>query len=115
MSERGYLHMVAKRKDLSGKGYSKIEKYGQPRGTDMIDYQYKAANMFLRKYISNIKYIPLLEDMLKDFSANTDCLDSWLMLFVVLPLDFDKPIEKKRNPSEKWNGIRPQTEQQVSD
>lgn len=96
MSERGYLHMVAKRKDLSGKGYSKIEKYGQPRGTDMIDYQYKAANMFLRKYISNIKYIPLLEDMLKDFSANTDCLDSWLMLFVVLPLDFDKPIEKKK-------------------
>lgn len=96
MTKQGYLHFVMLRKDLSGNGNSKQDRYGQPRTKETIAYQYKWANSFLRKYIGSISCIPLLEDMLKRFEENTDVLDSWLMLGIALPPDFDKEVIKKK-------------------
>lgn len=97
MAKQNKLHMVMKRKDLSGNGNLKDGKYGQPRTKETIDYQYRWANTFLRKYISSIKCIPLLEDMLREFSENTDVLDSWLMMAVALPPDWDQQVTKKKS------------------
>lgn len=96
MAKQNKLHMVMQRKDLSGLGNSKVGKYGQSRTKEVIDYQYRWANTFLRKYIGNINCIPLLEDMLKEFEDNTDVLDSWLMLAIALPPDYDVVAEKKK-------------------
>lgn len=96
MAKQNQLHLVMKRKDLSGKGFSKEDKYGQPRTKELIEFQYRSANQYLRKYISSIYCIELLEDMLLDSSDNTDILDAFLMLFVALPVDYDKIVEKKK-------------------
>jgi hypothetical protein len=56
----------------------------------------RQANPFLRKYISSIELIELLDQMLMAKEENTDVLDAWLMLFLALPPDYDaSPKEKK--------------------
>jgi hypothetical protein len=57
----------------------------------------RQANVFLRKHIECIKLIPLLEAMLTGVEDNADVLDAWLMFFIAMGADFDKPkvVEKQ--------------------
>lgn len=83
------------RKDLSGKGNSNKKKPFQYVTVDVMDFQYRFLNIHLRKYISNIQMIMLLEDLLKPKDKNADMRSALLMLGVALPQDYDKPIVKK--------------------
>lgn len=86
---------VMNRQDLSGKGNSNTQKLFQYVNGPVQDFQYKQANIFLRKYISMIRMKSLLLDLMKPMSENADIKDSWLMWFVGGGRDFDKQIVKK--------------------
>ena len=67
---------------------------------DVREWQMRQANSFLRKNISSIKCIPLLQQMLLPVDKNADILDAWLMTFIAMPFNFwdaeiKKVIEKK--------------------
>lgn len=81
LEKNGMGQYIMNRQDLSGKGNSNTKKLFQYVTIDVRDFQMKAANIFLRKYIGNIKMKILLEDMMKASSENADILDSWLMWF----------------------------------
>lgn len=98
LDKHGMGHYISFRKDLSGKGYSNTKKRGTYVTKDVRDWQIKQANIFLRKYIGNIKMIRLLEDLLKPKDENADVRDSWFMWFVDVGPDFDKPIIKRSIP-----------------
>ncbi len=70
------LHIV--RKDLNSKGLSNTSKLWYYRVDATIDWQFMAANTYLKKYAHMIKFVELLEDCQKKDSANTDFLDSFL-------------------------------------
>lgn len=93
LQKEGMIKYAMHRKDLSGKGNINEKKFFQPRDKHMMDWQFKQANIFLRKYIDRVKMLPLLEDMLK--VGNADILDAWLMTLIILGVDFDKPIKPK--------------------
>lgn len=94
LEKRGMSHLIMNRQDLSGKGHSNTNKLFQYVTIDVRDFQMKQANMFLRKYIGNIKMVLLLEDMMKATSENADILDSWLMFFTTpAGRDYDKPAK----------------------
>lgn len=85
---------IINRQDLSGKGNSNTKKLFQYVTIDVRDFQMRQANIFLRKYISNIRMIPLLKDMMKSTSENADVLDSWLMFFTTPGgRNYDKPAK----------------------
>lgn len=99
LSKIGLEKWIPFKKDLSGKGYVKTRKMFPYITVDVRDWQVRQANIFLRKYIENIKLLPLLDELMLPADENTDILDSWLMWFYVIPLDFDKPIKKvAKNP-----------------
>lgn len=93
LQKEGMIKYAMHRKDLSGKGNININKLFQPRDKHMMDWQFKWANNFLRKYGNRIKMLPLLEDMLR--TGNADILDAWLMCGIILGLDYDKPVKPK--------------------
>lgn len=84
------------RKDLSGKGHSNTKKFFQHVTVDVRDWQMRQANIFLRKYGTNIKMLLLLKDMMKPASENADVLDSWLMFFPTVGANFDAPLPPKK-------------------
>ena len=53
-------------------------------------------NVFLRKYGHNIKFVMLIEDMLKPLSVNADLRSAFNMLAIALPTGFDKPVVHKK-------------------
>lgn len=58
--------------------------------------QFFRANSFLRKYVQNIDYLPLLKQMISPVAlGKKDILASWLMFFFVLKDNFDKPVLKE--------------------
>ncbi len=59
------------------------------------DYQMKEANPFIKRHYASINLLELLDQMLQPASANTDILDAFLMLFLALPPDYDKPPKAK--------------------
>ena len=63
---------------------------------DIIDWQYRQANIILRKYGHNYKVMRLLKEILMPYDKNTDILDAWLMSLCGMGIDFDKVIEKKQ-------------------
>ena len=66
--------------------------------TDYRATQLLRANPFLRKYISNIDYLPLLEQMVSELPmGKKDILASWLMWFFALPTNYDDAIKPKPN------------------
>lgn len=89
---------IMDRQDLSGKGYSNTKKAFQFVNKDVRDFQMRQANIFLRKHISSIKMVMLLEDMMKAESENADILDSWLMWFIAAK-DYDQPVKLKKSNS----------------
>lgn len=84
------------RQDLSGKGHSNTRKKGQYIDVNGRAWQMRQANIFLRKHIGVIKMIALLVDMMKPAAENADILDSWLMFFVGVGPDFDRPLPPKK-------------------
>ena len=86
---------IIQRKDLSGKGNSNTKKSFQYVTKDVRDYQIRAANIYLRKYIGNIKMKQLILDLMKSVSENADIRDSWFMWFVGAG-DYDKPMPIKK-------------------
>ena len=86
--------MLAKRKDLSGKGWSDTKKLGQYRTPEIIDFQYRAANIFIRKYYHSLQMMPLLDAMLTGVSVDSHILDAWLQFFTAIP-DYDTPKKPK--------------------
>ncbi len=95
LTKHGLDKFIMSRRDLSGKGNSNTKKSFQYRTIEVKNFQYRAANIFLRKYISNIRMLSLLEDMMKSINENADRLDGWLMFFVVAE-DYDKEIVKPK-------------------
>lgn len=93
LDKNGLGKYIMNRQDLSGKGYSNTKKLFQYVTIDVRDYQMRQANIYLRKYIGNIRMESLLLDMMKGAEENADILDSWLMWFVAAK-DYDKPVKK---------------------
>lgn len=90
--------IIRMRFDLSGKGEANKNKMGIFVTDDVIEWQYRQANIVLRKYGHLFRCIPLLEQILLPYDTNTDILDSWLMILCGLGLDFDKIKEKRVAP-----------------
>lgn len=96
LEKEGLGKYIQKRKDLSGKGNTEKNKPFQYIGKDEIDFQYRFMNIFLRKYGHNIKFLMLIEDMLKPLSVNADMRSAFNMFSIALPTNFDKPVEHKK-------------------
>lgn len=95
LNTNGYGRYIMYRKDLSGKGYVNINKSFQPVNNWTQDYQYRAANIFLRKgNIHSMSFLPLLEELLFPKEKNADKRSAWLMFFVAFP-DINKTEEVK--------------------
>lgn len=97
LTKEGMFRYLQRKRDLSGKGYVNTKKIGQYIGDNEREWQMRQANVFLRKHIECIKLIPLLEAMLTGVEDNADVLDAWLMFFIAMGADFDKPkvVEKQ--------------------
>lgn len=95
LDKHGLGRFVMNRQDLSGKGNSNTQKFFQYVNGPVQDFQYKQANIFLRKYIGMIRMKSLLLDLMKPMSENADIKDAFLMFFVGFGRDFDKPVTKK--------------------
>lgn len=90
LTKMGLSRFIMSTQDLSGKGFSNTKKAFQYITDSARDFQMRQANIYLRKYISNIRFQSLLQDMMKPASENADILDSWLMFFIAAK-DYDKP------------------------
>lgn len=96
LEKEGLGKFIQMRKDLSGKGNVEKNKPFQYIGVDEVEFQYRFMNIFLRKYGHNIKFLMLIEDMLKPMSVNADMRSAFNMLSIALPTNFDKPIVHKK-------------------
>lgn len=104
LEKNGMGKYIVNRQDLSGKGNSNTKKSFQYVTIDVRDFQIKAGNIFLRKYIGNIQMPSLLLDLMKTMSENADIRDSWFMWFVTPGgRDYDKivtkPMERPKQPT----------------
>lgn len=96
LEKEGLGKYIQKRKDLSGKGNVEKNKPFQYVNQDVIEFQYRFMNVFLRKYGHDIKFLMLIEDMLKPLSENADLRSAFNMISIALPTNFDKPVEHKK-------------------
>lgn len=92
LEKEGLGKFIQFAKDLSGKGNVEKNKPFQYVNKDVLDFQYRFMNIFLRKYGHNIKMLMLIEDMLKPMSVNADMRSAFNMLAIALPTNFDKPV-----------------------
>jgi len=93
MTKFNLQKFAARKKDFSIHGFKDKKEFFYYRDDKVLESQLIRANQFLRKYISSVKMLPLLEDMLKGRDDNTDILDAWLGLFETMP---DIGNEKKK-------------------
>lgn len=91
--KEGLKKMIMLRKDLSGKGNVNKTKWFNYRNDATLDWQYRQANIFLRKYIGGMYFLELLQQM--QITTNADILDAWLWCLVGMGADFDKPVIQK--------------------
>lgn len=96
----GLQEWIAMRRDLSGKGWVDQKKMFQYRTDELIDFQYKSANIFLRRFAHSIQMLPLIDSMLLPVGQNADELDAWLQFFTAKP-DFLKTVKPKILPKPK--------------
>lgn len=104
--KEGMERVIMMRQDLSGKGFTNKNKMFTFRNPDVIDWQYRQANIILRRYGHRFKFNKLLEEILLPYETNTDILDAWLMCLCGMGADFDKVVEKKKPKPQKrlvWN------------
>jgi len=95
LTERGLIQYAVRRKDYSGKRNIDTDKVGQPVTIDTLEFCVRRANPFIDKYINNINNIRLLRALLGDAYVNNDIRSAWMLFFIVLPLNFDKEVERK--------------------
>lgn len=93
--KEGLQRMIMMRKDLSGKGNTDKKKWFNYRNDATMDWQYRQANIFLRKYVGGIFFLDLLKQMQLPLITNADLVDAWLWCLVGMGADFDKPVTKK--------------------
>lgn len=91
----GLGKFIMYRKSLSGSKKGNQNRPFYYVNNEVRDYQMRQANIFLRKHISSIDLIELLDQMMMSKEQNTDVLDAWLMLFLALPADYDAPPKSK--------------------
>ena len=92
--ENLYKKYAAKRKDLSGKGWTDTKKRGTPVNEHTREWQIKQANIFLRKHGAQFRSVMVLTQLLLPESENADIRDAFLVFMTSIP-NFDKPVEKK--------------------
>jgi hypothetical protein len=92
----GLGKFIMYRKNLSGARTNTQNRPFYYVNNEIRDYQMRQANPFLRKHISSVMLLELLDQMLMGAEENTDVLDAWLMLFLALPPDYDASPKKKR-------------------
>lgn len=90
----GMHQYAAPKMDISKKGYIDTTKKFSSVNQETRIFQYRQANLYFRKYGHDINCVPLLMDCLTAMDENADYLDAFLMLFLTLPPDFDKPVKK---------------------
>jgi hypothetical protein len=89
-----YKKYAAKRKDLSGKGWTNTKKRGTPVNEHTREWQLKQANIFLRKHGMHFRSLKLIKQLLLPSEENADIRDAFLVFMTSIP-NFDKPVEKK--------------------
>lgn len=95
LSKEGLYRYAAPRRDLSGRGHIDTKKRGTAVNDHTREWQIRQANVFLRKYGTNIRSRLLLQSLLKSSEENADLRDAFFVFLVSIP-NFDKPIEKKK-------------------
>jgi len=88
---------ISMRKDLSGKGWVDTKKMFQYRTPELIDFQYRQANIFLRKYAHSIQMLPFIDRLMWAKNRNNDVKDAWLQFFTAVP-NFDQKIKTPAPP-----------------
>jgi len=94
LKNQGYSRKIARKKDFSQDGFRDTKKWFYYRDIKVLERQMAAANKFLKRYISSIQILPLLEAMMKQASKNSDELDAWLGIFETFP-DIGMDVKKK--------------------
>lgn len=94
LETEGLAKWIMFRKDLSGKGNSNTKKFFQYVTDDVRVWQIKQMNIFLSKYIQNIRMKSVLIDWLKGSNENADIRDSSLMFPVYTGANFDRLVKK---------------------
>ncbi len=93
--KEGLSGLIAKKKNFGTNGYTDTKDLFYYRSEDVKNTQYMLANAFLKKYISSIQMMPLLEQMMAGAEVNTDLLDAWLGIFETMPdIGEEKPKPK---------------------
>lgn len=94
LRKAGLIQYAAKRSDLSGKGYIDTKKLGQAVTIQVRDWQIRQANIFLRKYVGNIRMKMFLNALMVPGEENSDIRDAFFMFMIAVP-NFDQPIKKE--------------------
>lgn len=81
----GYGKLIVMKKDFSASGFKDSTKWFYYNDENNRAFQFNQANAFLRRNISSIQMLPLLEDMMKMEGENADILDAWLGFFNTVP------------------------------
>ncbi len=74
----GLWETVIYRKDINKKGWVDTKKAWFYRNDDIKDWQYEAANVYLKKHANMIKFQEIITDLQKPYEANTDILDAFM-------------------------------------
>lgn len=99
LDREGLGHLCAKKRDFSTQGFRETSKRFYYRDEICQNRQYNFANSFLKRHVTSIQMINMLEEMLLPTTENCDTVDAWLGLFETIPeIGFDKPMKKKTLP-----------------
>jgi len=92
LERQGKKQWVAKRKDLSGKGNTDTDKYGQYVNDYVKDWQKKELDLLLKKYAHCITMKSIIVDLLQPTTVNADLRSAMMLIPVYFHgTDFEKP------------------------
>jgi len=89
-----YKKYAARRKDLSGKGWTNTKKRGTPVNEHTRIWQVEQANRFIHKHGMHIRSLMVIKQLLLPSEENADIRDAFLVFMTSIP-NFDKPLQKK--------------------
>lgn len=99
LDREGLGHLCAKKRDFSTQGFKETSKRFYYRDEICQNRQYNFANSFLKRHITSMQMINLLDEMLLPMTENTDLVDAWLGIFETIPeIGFNAPIKKRTMP-----------------
>lgn len=88
-------NFCAMKRDFSTHGFKMTNKRFYYRDDLCKERQYNFANSFLKKYVTSVQMINILDQMLTPMSENCDELDAFLGLFETIPEIGYEKIKKK--------------------